>query len=68
MGGLDSTGKLNMCKKHKLNNLFESYTYPSLNKVILNSKFNVSNECNINAANKNKFEKTYFDFRYSKTE
>ena len=55
---VDSTGELHMFKKHKLNDLFESYTYPSLNKAIPNSKFNVSNECNINTANKNKLEKS----------
>ena len=43
--------------KHKFNDLFKSYTYPSLNKAIPNSKFNVSDECNINTLNKNKLEK-----------
>ena len=48
-----------MCKKHKLNNLFKSYTYPSLNKAIPNSKFYVSDyACNIKTESKNKLEKS----------
>ena len=56
--GSDSTGKLIICKKRKLNNSFKSYTYPSQNKAIPNSKFDVSNECNIDTKNKSKLEKS----------
>ncbi len=49
-----------MCKKCKLNDLFKSYTYPSPNEAIPNSKFDVSNKCNINTANRNELEKSCF--------
>ncbi len=47
-----------MCKKHTFNDLFESYSYPSPNKAILNSKLDVNDECYINTATKNKLEKS----------
>ena len=47
-----------MCKKHKLNGSFEGYTYPSPNKAIMNSVFDVIDDCNIDTKTENKLEKS----------
>ena len=47
-----------MCEKHKINDLFKSYTYPSPSKAIPNSEINLNDKVNIYAANKNNSKKS----------
>ena len=45
--GSDSTGELDMCKKHKLNVTVKDYTYPSLSKAIQQINFELNNYFNL---------------------
>ena len=50
-------------KKCLINSSFESYAYPSPNKAILNSNFDVSDKSNINSINKTNLEKSCYKIK-----